>query len=703
MKKIISLLLAAVMVVATFAVIAIPTAAVDGDWSVYTAWSQHVEGDGYSGVVHNIAGYEYVRDLGFQTISPSEEDSKNTTPYVLVQTTNKVNLKQGVYMKVRVDDFTYYGDSLFAFTVWDQQGVEAGKQGDDYGLGVEMLIRPFNEDYTGYDVDDRNTWPGAVNCLQWFSDTVKGSRVFHSYQTGTTDQSNLDNDTDGTMSWVRQDLFNEYYDEDGTPIFVLEIKWNPEAQVEGGGTGGYLEMYVNGAPAVTDFNIKMTEYFKYEDFMAHIGFTMYNSALGGKAKCTILEYGTSSEQGDWFVPDGDDSAEPIINSVEYADLAPATDITVGEPAIRLNGDHESSDTKGKPSAFNGNTITIDDYGFANIQADPDGGATISYRVNDDISYNVKDFPISLIITRNYCTCEYIADDDTGELIEECHCNETLKIFANAGNNVADNDTYSLYTFSNIEADEEAGIEGKTYIENFVDEEGNSYLYFMADWSDTASFLGSNARPLNGRIHGIRIDVDRNTLDFVDASRNNFDVCEIAFFRNVKEAAEYARGFIAGLCDEEYIPEDETEEDTDAGVEDDTDAGVEDDTDAGVEDDTDAGVEDNTDAGVEDNTEPTTEPVTEPTTEPTTEPVTEPTTEPTTEPATEPATEPEKETEAKTEANKKPAEKETEKNDDDKNVNVNVNTGCGGTVGFGTLAVVALAGAGLISFRKKKED
>ena len=77
MKKICSLMLALVMIVAVFAVISIPTsAAVDGEWSVYTAKSQYL--DDFTGLPRNIPGYKYVDGVGLQTISPSAEDRAGT-------------------------------------------------------------------------------------------------------------------------------------------------------------------------------------------------------------------------------------------------------------------------------------------------------------------------------------------------------------------------------------------------------------------------------------------------------------------------------------------------------------------------------------------------------------------------------------------------------------------------------------------------
>jgi len=648
MKKICSLMLALVMIVAVFAVISIPTsAAVDGEWSVYTAKSQYL--DDFTGLPRNIPGYKYVDGVGLQTISPSAEDRAGTTPYVTLQTTNVVNIRNGVYLQVRVDDFSYdASDAWFSFHIWDQQNVEPGKQGDDHGYGVETTIRvKTGKQSNETNADNKNLWAGALDSLQWFSDVEAGVRVLHGNDSTTQSETQDKGADDGKIYDAN---FNNF-DENGKPIMTLEIKWNPDKNM--------CEVFINGAPAPSDFNQKVDDHFKSKDYMAYVGFSMQNNVTGGVADATILAFGEKEE--DASAPIGDDSREPEVMTFDYADIEDASTISKGEPAIILNGSADESNSTGKPSAYNGNLISVNDEGFVQIKANNDGSATATFRVKDDVSFDAKDFPIVVVITKNFCKCEYKIDETTFEEIPECLCSERISTMAMAGDVVTDDPNENFWSKKN-----DATGEGDKYIENYLDEDGNSYLYFMTDWSDTELLhrIGQGAA-MEGRIHGVRVDI--SGVNVIDAGRDTFEICQIAFFKTEAEARAYAKDYISALADVE-IPDDGS------------------------------GNDDETEEDTEDNTEP----VTEPTTEPTTEPVTEPTTEPVTEPTTEPATEPEKETEAKTEANKKPAEKETEKNDDDKTVNVNVNAGCGGTVGFGTLAVVALAGAGLLTFRKKKD-
>ena len=104
MKKILSTLLVAAMLLSLVIVAAVPAAAVDGEWAVYGPVSQYV--DGYDGDPKSVSGYEYTDD-GFHTIPADWEGAGKQTPWVQVETKEKVNLKDGVFFQIRVDNFSY--------------------------------------------------------------------------------------------------------------------------------------------------------------------------------------------------------------------------------------------------------------------------------------------------------------------------------------------------------------------------------------------------------------------------------------------------------------------------------------------------------------------------------------------------------------------------------------------------------------------
>ena len=142
MKKFLSVLLVAAMLVTTLVVAVVNVSAADGDWAIYTMKSQYL--DGYADVMHSVPGYEYTDD-GLTMIT-TDEDGNNIwsdhNPYATFQTIDKWYLPDGIYLQVRVDDFSYEAtDSWFGFSLWDQENVELGKNGKDYGYGVETLLR----------------------------------------------------------------------------------------------------------------------------------------------------------------------------------------------------------------------------------------------------------------------------------------------------------------------------------------------------------------------------------------------------------------------------------------------------------------------------------------------------------------------------------------------------------------------------------
>ena len=141
MKKILSIIIAAATLLSVCIFTAIPTAAADGEWNVYTSSSYYY--DDYEGEPQPIPGYEYTKD-GFHTLAP---DWTDRTPVIHVQTNEKINIKDGVYMEVRVDAFSYEAsDSWFNFNLWNQLHLSPGSINPKYGTGLQTLIRMHRAD-----------------------------------------------------------------------------------------------------------------------------------------------------------------------------------------------------------------------------------------------------------------------------------------------------------------------------------------------------------------------------------------------------------------------------------------------------------------------------------------------------------------------------------------------------------------------------
>ena len=144
MKKILSVLLVAAMLVSLVAAIGIPAAAIDGEWIVYSKADHYM--DDFDGDMMSIPGYEYTEE-GLKVIPA---DWKDFTPGAGVQTKEKVDIKNGVYMEVRVDEFSNEKDFWFNFNIWSKPMFKAGKTDvEKWGYGVQELIRS-NAQYSSW-------------------------------------------------------------------------------------------------------------------------------------------------------------------------------------------------------------------------------------------------------------------------------------------------------------------------------------------------------------------------------------------------------------------------------------------------------------------------------------------------------------------------------------------------------------------------
>ena len=272
MKKILSTLLVAAMLLSMVIIVSVPTAAVDGEWTTYGPASESA--DGYSGDPTSVPGYEYTDD-GLHVI-PANWDEQ--VVYGTVQTKNPVDLEDGVYLEFRVDKFDgMTQDNWFSITLWDSKNVEPGQT--IYGTGVMTLNRVLYDETAG------KYYYGTVD---WYTDgfTTKG-------QTCEKD------DKDANIK--------KYLNDDGSFTMTLEIKKE----------GGALKTYINGAAAPDSVNEYITTNLgkdgKFNDG-AYIGVTYRHGNTGGTVDMTITKFGTSKD--DATTPEGDDSKDPIDNS-EY--------------------------------------------------------------------------------------------------------------------------------------------------------------------------------------------------------------------------------------------------------------------------------------------------------------------------------------------------------------------------------------------------
>ncbi len=621
MKKILSVILAAMMIVSCFAAFTITASAAQGDWNVYATRADYI--DEYDPNNRSIPGYEYIEGEGLHMIPA---DYTWFTPNARFNTKKKVNLRDGVYMRVRIDDFTHGNDEWFGFYLNELQ--------------VDEFI---SEDVTSN--------PG-MSALVRVSPTTREIRTVQAnYSTSHESGSKSVNSAP-----VKDVSWNEFDDQDRL-IFTFEVKWNEE--------DGY-SVICNGIELDKGMMQEMTKVFDENDGLMYVGFALQNSNMGGTVECTILEFGTDAEHAE--IPSGEDSADPVNRSKEIAEIADPSTVPAGQPAIRMDGYPEGSDSLGRVGCSG--KATVLDNNFVNLRA-TNGVASQIMQVMVDVkyakSYDVADFPIAMAVFRNLCTCTYTDLDYDGMPDEVCQCKESGKAYLLVDDIIQPSENYTTSFSMSMD-------------EPHMDAEGNSYVYFIIDHS----VLSDSG--ITGRINGIRMDI--HGVKGADAERCSFDLCEIAYFRSEDEAEAYFETLMV-----KYSGGEETESET-----------------AETEESSEESVSESTEPAEDTNvteTETTEDPTEEATTEQTTEKATEKATEATTEESTDEPTE--KPTEAPTEES---TEKTTEADSDASTTEPGTEAGgtdapaasggCGGTVGIGALALVAVAAAGLVSF-KKKED
>ena len=421
MKKILSVFLALTMVLSLAVMFATNVAAAASDenmWTVLTHGNEYLWD--YEGERTSVPGYYYDEE-GFHTYGG---EWKANTPYQHVQTNQKVNLKDGVYMEVRVDEFDYNSqDKWFNFNIWDSVGFEPGNLDERLGEGVQTLLRPS----TSYDNDQ----PGYVNSVQW---DIK------QFTSG------------GANSYIREEN-RTYVEKDGRKLltFALTITWDEASET--------FAVDINGASAPERTIQYMHEKFS-DDSYAYIGFAMHSSTVGGSQSCTVTKFGTSRE--DATTPYGYDAKDPENYDNTPVDIMDPSNVLTGEPAIFMNGNVFASDVKYTPTSPVGSTIYVTDDEYVHIVSISSYAAS-QWMVDNTVSYAVEDFPYMMVLTKNLCTCKRGAYVD-------CFALESMKAYIMAGDVITAD---SKHGYSSIDMCYEPYI---VY--------DDSYLTFTLDISET---------------------------------------------------------------------------------------------------------------------------------------------------------------------------------------------------------------------------
>ncbi|MBQ9779899.1 MAG: PT domain-containing protein [Clostridia bacterium] len=379
MKKVLALIIAAMMIVSMIPVMAITTSAADveGDFMTYRfagGYDEPEEDEEPSYIP--ASGYEYTAD-GFQTIPPS---FKNTNPNLCIQTKDKVSLKDGVYMDLRIDEYAYRGtdgtaDAWIAFSIWDSQTLSPGSL--NYGQGWLCLLR------RPQGVAD--TQPGHAATVESYISSDKAfahqGGVFTPV-TPTVDDAGFEHNT----------LQVTY---DGTNYHIL---------VDGA--------EVAGSEAITAHFNNLDPNGEF-----YIGVSIQSGVFESNIKTTITKWGTDPESAE--TPTGSDSEVPEENILWVADMMDSSTVEEGQPALLF--DAEGKYYSGKLGTMNLDLEPQGDNSFK-VNASSHVGY-FTWGIKRDYSYEAADFPVIAMLVKDehalfdtgvlrYSAGKYQSADDT---------------------------------------------------------------------------------------------------------------------------------------------------------------------------------------------------------------------------------------------------------------------------------------------------
>ncbi len=357
MKKLITLALAAIMVLSLIPAMAFTASAApesveypepsEDFWSVWRDPGHYdiEEGDPYCPA----AGYEYTSE-GFKVISP---DFSNYGTKVNVQTSEPVDLKNGFFMEVRIDDFSYKGisgaeDEWISFQISDERHVGAG--GTSWSNNWLCLIR--------------GTGDGNPSNMPFV--TVRDTE-----------------EKDG--SFLPVGAFAECKPEmvDGKEVYTFEVSWD----------GSAYTLKVNGC-AVSGDNGAITNHLLSME-RTYVGVVMHSGQMGGKADITITKQGTSAANAE--VPSGNDSREPEENLLVFGDPIDPTTVPENTPALIMDANKEH--IKKDPTGSN-MSLTPTGSGAYHVKATA-GVPYFMFSPKKEITYMAEDFPVFVMMLKNF--------------------------------------------------------------------------------------------------------------------------------------------------------------------------------------------------------------------------------------------------------------------------------------------------------------
>lgn len=355
MKKTLSVILVAVMLLSTLVALVVPAAADgEGNWEVYNTAT--IDTPEELEKAPPVPGYEY-DDEGFHTVSP---DYTNYNPKFTVVSKEQYNITN-FSMTVVIHDYVIADDNWLSFSIWSESnGMAQGDVSGDFGYGWTSLIRG---DVTNQTLNRFESW----NCTM-----------------GRKTQNFVA--IDGTQ--LQPVVFDEVTNDAGDRVIQFSI-------VDG-------VVMVNGKTVGTgtDSLIQQT----FTDGLAYVAVTLHNTRLSDEGRPTISVIEVNGE-----VPTGSDNRAPEDKSREIAPIAPSDTVPAGQPAIWFDASLEATNDT-MPMCVGGELAFAEDNSSFHVDLMQDN-FQLHFAPPDTISYEAADFPYFAIIYKNFCHCT-LAEDET---------------------------------------------------------------------------------------------------------------------------------------------------------------------------------------------------------------------------------------------------------------------------------------------------
>ena len=476
MKKTLSVILVAVMLLSALVSLVVPAAAAEeGNWEVYlpatAANSKEPEKN------PPLPGYEYDA-RGFHSISPNYT---NYNPKFTVTSKDMYNITNFT-MTVVIHDYCVTGDNWLSFSLWSESnGIAQGDTSGKYGDGWTSLIRPGTD--------------GNLNRFESWNQTIGG-------RSGKQSFTNIDGTQNAPV------VFEPDVDPTGDITITFAI------------TNGVVT--VNGMTVGAGTDKLISERFK--EGLAYVAVTLHNTDATGTYAPTISITDVNGE-----VPTGSDSRAPESKVREIAPIAPSDSVPANTPAIWFDGTLEYTNT-GLPKASNCEVTYADDNASFKVTAEA-SALNLQFDVPDSISYEAADFTYAVVIFKNFCTCSLEEGED---LNDACGGTETGLIRYCAGNVTAP-DGVCLQMIPNY------------YWVTPVDEDG------MATTTDyyTVAIVPIMNTEWNGRIHALRLDIGEYN-NFAIEGKNSFEIMGVGLFRSGADIVGFVDNFRGLGLNSEWI-------------------------------------------------------------------------------------------------------------------------------------------------------